>query len=429
MPPQADLAADLDSAMPSGQTPVASTTTPQPQSQPQPQPEPEPEPDLTPTSKGSAIQDPGSALDDLFRKQTAEPEPEPKPEPEPAPESSKTPDDIETVQFPQNSSVKARESFDKLKQLSKERILAAEAKAKQTEEQLVQLKEKLSGQDPDQLKTKLEQMEVELTELREFRKTADVENAPEFKVYDQRVQKNDELIFAKLGEWGMTPEHLAKVKEIGTADLNWDPILSNLTPAQRRFIEAKLVDNVTAQEEKKSAVADAKQNADKFLSDREKKAKEDVQRAVQTRKSLAEKLANEAPWLKEPELPKDADEAARKQHEGARKFLNGIREKINIALEDTSPEMHATLAYGNAMSFYLSAQVDFLSKQAEQLKNSNEGLRGEITKLKRAASGKRPSDPSLEGGSRATRDVSEHRPGQRSEDALDTLWKQAQASQ
>ena len=316
MPPQADLAADLDTAMPSGQTPVTSTE-PRP---PKPQEPPAAEPDLTPTSKGgSVVQDPGSAPDDLFRKKAADPEPEPDPDPEPKPapkpDAATVPEDIETVQFPQNSSVKARESFDKLKQLSKERILAAEAKAKQTEEQLLQLKEKLSGQDPEQLKTKLEQMEAELTELREFRKTADVENAPEFKVYDQRVQKNDELILSKLGEWGMSPEHLAKVKEIGTADLNWEPILSNLTPAQRRFIEAKLVDNVTALEEKKGAVADAKLNADKFLSDREKKAKEDVQRAAQVRKSLAEKLASEAAWLKDPELPKDADEAVRKQHE------------------------------------------------------------------------------------------------------------------
>jgi hypothetical protein len=401
MPPDFGFDPEAGDALPSGQTPQVT-----PQDTPQDAPQ---VPPATPEPAPSQFSDAHSALDALLKtrqtpqpdpKPEPEPEPEPKPEPDPKPEPG--PEDVDTVQFPQNSSVKARESFEKLKQLSKERVIAAETKAKAVADELAALKDKLAGKSPDELQQQTAAMQKELEELRAFRKSVDVESSPEFKAYDDRVARNDDAIFAKLKEWGWTDEHVKKAREYGTDKLNWDPILEKLTSTQRRFIEAKLVDNESAVLEKSSALEAAKKDADRFLSDREIKQKEAEAQKANARNEVARRLEAGADWLKDPEIPKDASAEDKERIQGARKFLAGLRSKIQVAIEDTSPEMHATLAYGNAMSFYLSAHADYLAKQLETAKKQVAGLQGEITKIKKAGSGKTPLEPGLESNARAT---------------------------
>lgn len=88
-------------------------------------------------------------------KDPPKPKPKPKPpaaeegvgdgsEPDPDPKDA-TEDDVESLTFPENSSSKAREQFEKLKTLSRERVQAAETIAKKADEELKALKSKLEG--------------------------------------------------------------------------------------------------------------------------------------------------------------------------------------------------------------------------------------------------------------------------------------------
>ena len=371
-------------------------------------------------------------------KDPPKPKPKPKPpaaeegvgdgsEPDPDPKDA-TEDDVESLTFPENSSSKAREQFEKLKTLSRERVQAAETIAKKADEELKALKSKLGGKSADEIQKSLEAAEKELAELREFRSHVDIETAPEFQAFDKRISRNSDTILKKLEEWGMTKENVEKIRTNGVAKIDWDAIFEHMTPQQKRFVETRLLDIENAVSDKEEAVSEAKLNSQKFLKERADKQGQEAEAATSIRLRTAETLESGAAWLKDPELPKDATKEQKSDYEGSVKFLAAIREKLRISLEDVSPEMHATLAYGNAMALYLRANVDYLARELEASQKQAEEATSQLEKIRKASRSKRPDRPTLEGGSRQTQKPDSHRPGMTAEEALDSLYAEAQAN-
>lgn len=335
--------------------------------------------------------------------------------------------DVEKVVFPESASVKAKESFETVKRLARERIQQAETRAAEALKEVESLKAKLEGKSPEEFAEKIKTLESELKELREFKRNSDIESAPEFQVFDKRVERNTEVVLSKLAEWGMTKENVEIVRKAGLSNVNWEPIYQHMTPQQKRFVEARLLDIENAGIEKKEALDEARKNADKFFQERSRRTKEEAESAKQARVKVASELENSAPWLKAPELPKDASDAQKKEHAAVLKFQGDLRSKIKTALEDTSPEMHATLAYGNAMAFYLSAQVDYLQKQLEAVSKEKDAAQADLAKIRNASKSKRPDEPSSSGNRSRLTETPAFKPGERTEVALDRLYREAQA--
>jgi hypothetical protein len=339
-----------------------------------------------------------------------------------------TPTDVEKVVFPESASVKAKESFETVKRLARERIQQAESKAAEALKEVETLKSKLEGKSPEEFAEKIKSLETELKELREFKRNSDIESAEEFQVFDKRVQRNTEAVLAKLAEWGMTKENVEIIRKAGLTNVNWDPIYQHMTPQQKRFVESRLLDVENAGIEKKEALEEARANADKFFQERSRKTQAQVEAAKATRIKTASELESSAGWLKAPDLPKDASPEQKKEHEAVVKFQNDLKSKIKVALDDTSPEMHATLAYGNAMAFYLSAQVEYLTKQLEAAAKEKETVASELAKIKAASKSKRPDEPSSSGSRSRLNATSSYRPGERTEVALDRLREEVIAA-
>lgn len=336
--------------------------------------------------------------------------------------------DVDSLTFPENSSSKAREQFEKLKTISRERVQAAESAAKEAAESLKALQDKLGGKSPEDVQKALESAEKELAELREFKTHVDIENAPEFAAFDKRVDRSTSTILKKLEEWGMTSENIEKIKTTGVTKIAWEAIFEHMTPQQKRFVESRLLDIENAGVEKEEAVSAAKENSEKFLKERSAQQEKEARSAENIRRKTAEELESTARWLSDPELPKDATKEQKADHEGSVKFLAAIREKLRVSLDDTSPEMHATLAYGNAMALYLRANVDYLNRQLEAAQKQAAEATEQLDKIRKAGRGKRPNQPTLEGGSRQQRKADPHQPGLTAEESLDKLYAEAQAN-
>ena len=450
-----DIDADLGSALPSGQDPTGGP--PKQQSEPpveQPVRAPESgDPLEGKPNEGRFVVSANEALDELFKKsqvkedEVGEPDP-PKEdstsskqddsrddeEAAKAAEVAKaaSSDDLDKIVFPENASKSAAESFEALKKASRDRIAAAEERAKQVEKEAEELKSKLGGKSPEDLIQQVTKLEEEVGELRNFKKVLDVENSPEFEVFDKRITRSSESILEKLAEWGMEKENVDKVRQAGVTKVNWQKIFEHTTPAQKSFIERRLLDIENAELEKTDAVKDAKANADDFLKKQAKQSELSAQAAATARKETVKELRETARWLQYPTLNPDATEEEKKAFNSdlpnAKKFVDSLNQKIDAAISDTSPETHATLAFGNAMSFYLSAHVGFLQRELKAAQDERDGVAKELDKIKKASRARKPGSAHLEPNERRASDVSEHKPGLRTEDALDALFAQAQAS-
>ena len=110
-----------------------------------------------------------------------------------------------------------------------------------------------------------------LEELRKFRKASEVEKDARWKEFDARVESNNEKIYARLLQEGMTEDQIKKIKEVGgPAKIKWDKIFADMTLPARLFIENRLLDSENALDEKKDKLEAAKKDADTFLKERAK---------------------------------------------------------------------------------------------------------------------------------------------------------------
>lgn len=283
---------------------------------------------------------------------------------EPKPE----PDELDKVELPQNPKPKTGEAFSEVKRVAREKISLLVTKTKELEVKVAELESKTKdgGLTPE-LKTELE-------ELRGFRAKMDVEADPAFKTYDTKATEVTESIYAKLLAGGATQPVIDKIKALGGInEVSWEPILKNLPEQIRRSVEAKLVEVEDLGERKAKALKEAKENAGKYLAEKQQQTSQ--QREISTKKALAygEKLLSETEWMKPKQVPSGATPAEKTKIEEHNKFLKDASLAVAEAAKDDSPEMRAALGLGVAE--LLKVRRDF----AEH-KSSSDAQIKELTK-------------------------------------------------
>lgn len=290
--------------------------------------------------------------------------------------AAKTTEEFEKVELPPHAKPATTESFAKVKMLAKQQITKLTVELQDREKQISELKSKQV--EAGKLAPEVEK---ELTELRNFRLSVDVEANPEFKEYDATVTANEEAILKKLKEVDVSENSIEKIKKLGVANVDWEPVLKELPPIARRFIETKLVANEDARAEKESAIAEAKKNAAEYLKSVEEKSG----RSAEARKAATEnhfkEISSKVEWFKKIEPPAGVSEDDKKKILAHNEFIDGLNKEVAEAIADDSPEMRAILTLGYAQMLRLQKEVPFIKSTHEAEKKK---LTEEIDTLKKS---------------------------------------------
>lgn len=271
-----------------------------------------------------------------------------------------TKEEFEDVQLPPHAKPATTESFAKVKMLAKQRIVKLSTEKGQLETQVKELQTKQT--EAGKLAPEVEK---ELTELRQFRHSVDIENSPKFKEFDKAVESNNNAIFAKLKEANISEKSIEEIKTHGVEGIDWEPILKVLPPTARRFIETKLVANEDARLNKTAAITEAKQNITEFLKEQETAKGETTEARRTSTETHFKEIAEKVAWLKKIEPPKGISEEDKKKIDGHNAFVSTVETEIKAAMDDDSPEMRAILTLGYVQMLRLQKEVPYLKTTFE----------------------------------------------------------------
>lgn len=389
-----DSANELDKLLKEKQDAAAAAPAPEPKPEPEPEPEVKPEPKPEPEVK-----------------------PEPKPEPEVKPEP-KTEDDLDSVQLPPYSKPKTGEAFETVKKLAREKISTLEQEREALKKERDELATKLGNGLPVEI-------EKELKELRSFRNKLDVEADPAFKTFDKTLADNTESIYSRMKSEGFTDAHIEKIKELGgPGNVDWESLTKHMSPALKRFVDAKLVENETVSDKKKNAIEEAKKNADEYLRNKTENQTQAVEKQNKEVELKVKELVPQLGWLEERK-PKDG---ATEVEKGLVARHNALVKESNEFLAQTmttnTPEIRSLLAVGYVQ--LLKVRDDFArlkSESDEKIKSLEADLKKEralIEKIKGASTSRlQQAEPADKTTNPATDNINIH-PAQ----ALDNLMKE-----
>lgn len=283
--------------------------------------------------------------------------------------ASKTTEEFEKIELPPHAKPATTESFAKVKMLAKQQITKLTVEKQELESRVKELQTKQV--EAGKLAPEVEK---ELTELRNFRMSMDVEANPEFKEFDATVTANEEAIFKKLKEVDVSEGSIEKIKKLGVANVNWEPIFKELPPLAQRFIESKLIANEDVRSEKAEALAEAKKNAAQFLKEAEEKSGASAAARKTATEAHFKEISGNVAWFKKIEPPAGVSEEDKKKIAAHNEFMDVVNKEVQEAIADDSPEMRAILALGYAQMLRLQKEVPFLksSHEAEKKKLSEE---------------------------------------------------------
>lgn len=288
---------------------------------------------------------------------------------------------FDDVKLRSDASPKTQETFANLKKISLEHVAAAKAEA-----QAAGLEREKLAAELEEVRKKVgvltPEVETELKELREFRALRDVENRPEIKQkFDGRIAANNEAVYNLFKAEGMSEQHLEKLKaldENARNDYIEQNVLPKLTSAQRRLVEAKLLDNVNAAEERRQAIDAAKVDADKILAEQAQAPAR--QRAEFDSKLVAhlKPILTRLPFMHEQEIPSTATPAEKAALEATNKFAVELQESLKRSLTEDTPESRAEVAICVPVARYYKRALDAANAELET-------VRAELKKINAAA--------------------------------------------
>lgn len=269
------------------------------------------------------------------------------------------------VKLRSDASPKTRETFEQLKNVAREREIALQKER----DEIAAARDALQ-KERDELAVKTAQVPPEilkeLEEHRQFRVQFDVENTPEFKQkYDSRVNNNFEAIYSRLAQHGLPQTELERLKTFSIADRNnaIEGFLDKLPSESRRLIEAKLVDNVNALEERQTTLQSLRAKAPEILSQRQKNEAEALaKRDTEIANTIKPALAT-LPWIHIQEIPATAAPEERKRLEAENEFAATMQDALRTAITDDSPRTRAEAALAVPLARYYKRQFDAVSAQ------------------------------------------------------------------
>lgn len=336
-----------------------------PEGTPKPAPEEkEPTPEKTadvPEKTPDAPTEKKGLLDDLLAEKTADKPTDDKPADDP----------YGTVKLRSDASPKTRETFEQLKTVAKQREDAARAESVAAKQSLSELQNKVAELEK---RTVPDEVQNELKELRAFRAQFDTERDPEFRQkFDGRVDQNYDAIYGKLKAHGLPDSEIGKLKaySIQERDSAIENFLSKLPSFDRKYIEAKLLDNINISDEREKALKETRAKADEILKQRkDAPAVQTAQRDAKVAEILRPALPK-LPWIHVKEIPATAAPEERKRIESENTFAAQMQEALKIAIIDDSPAVRAEAAIAVPLAQYyrreLTAATEKLTAAQKQL--------------------------------------------------------------
>jgi hypothetical protein len=276
---------------------------------------------------------------------------------EPTAPEKKSLDELETVKLPPSGKA-VTQSFDKLKELSRQMVAAEQAKAAELKKKLEEVETQLA----EAAKVPSEALK-QLEELKKWKRTLDIENDPEFvQKYADKAKAIETAIIGKLKSIGMTEENVAKFHELGgVKGIDWDKFLTNVDSPSRRFIEAQLVAYDQLNTEKEAELAKAKENADELLKEKATSEERRITEAVTN-------FTKDYPWLKDETAKPDATEDEKKLVASRNEFAAAMRSKLEAYSKVKTPEAYAEFLVGTLIAHKLDAELRISLEESKELR-------------------------------------------------------------
>lgn len=228
---------------------------------------------------------------------------------------------------------------------------------------------------------------TELETLRAFREAATLDGDPKFDAkYNAPVAAVETEILDKIKSAGMTDEDLAKIKEIGIGNLDWDGFLKD-TPRIRMFVQQRLLRREDLLASRAAAVKSAQESVASAVEERRRAAATQETASVeQATKGFEENLTQlpsfqlAAPAATAPQADKDAHAARRSVLEQATAEGRRILGLLN------TPKGAAEAAAIVSLGWVFRSERNAALKQLETTRAASvketEALKGEVAKLK-----------------------------------------------
>lgn len=269
-------------------------------------------------------------------------------------------DPLDAIQLPPHTKAASSQAFGQLKATAKAQ--AAELKKQIAEREAALATARAEAEEAKKAATSVDPKVLEeLEDLRKFRLSKDVESDPSFKKFDETMKANVEKVYRKLTDVGMKPESIQQIKDLGGIEaVDWEPILSRLPLATRRFVEASLVENERLKDQKTDALNAARENATAYLSEREAK---EASKVTTTANGFLKSL----PWTAEKSIPADATPEVKAEIEADNQFARESMGKLKAFLADRTPEKFAELAVGTLIAYRQKAQLDRVNAKLEKV--------------------------------------------------------------
>lgn len=291
--------------------------------------------------------------------------------------------EIASIEQPRNLSEVNRSNWRKLQE-------TASIYKKQAEE-TEQLRQRVSEMESRQQEFKAPD---DYDELKKFRAIFDIKNDPEFQSkYNQPIASAKENIYAILRKNGASEDVIESIEKAGgpdAVDQNWwkNNAIDKLPLTDSERLKRNLVDVVDLKEKQEEEVANAAQNADQILADREQEKGKWYQREVQQIDSHMDGLTKDLPWARFAEAPKDATPEKLQQVQRHNAQVQSLAEKFHSALWPTNAQERANVAAAAVFSHVLTEQLRVEQEGKSKYMAELKSLREENNNLKGA--GKMP---------------------------------------
>jgi len=378
--------------------------------------------DETPVAPKAAADAAPEVKPDAAPAQKPDAAPEVKPDAAPAdkPADQTAKEEFDKVELPPHSKPKTAEAFATVKEKARQTISTLRTDLTSRDAKIAEL-----AQENERLKTQAgnltPEIETELTDLRKFKLSHDVKSDPTFKQFDTDINSNNDSVLKKLKEAGADEAAIAKIKELGVENVNWDKVLATFPMQTKRYIESKLVENETLREKREAALTKAQENATQFLSEREgRQAKILTETANNYLKDIA--------FTGQKKIPADATPEVKAKLEAENKVAQSYLSTVQGLLKSYNPQTFAELAVCAIIAQQQKADLTSekarsadLSKQLETLTKQRDELQGKLDGIKRAAV------PRAAGEIRPPAQAKPATINMNGADALDALAREAEA--
>jgi hypothetical protein len=283
--------------------------------------------------------------------------------------------------LPDRASPKSSEAFSSIKIKAAQEISARETEIEKLRATVAELSKKVENVvPPETLK--------EIEDLRTWRAKLDVDADPKFKEFDRSISASHEFIYAQLKKNpAITDAVIEEIKKFGGPEnVKMDKIFEAIKdPTMQRLVESKLADIEMQKYSKEQAVKAAKDNIQKYVSEREQVAKASATAHNTVTKQRLDPMIGQLEWFSKKTVDEKADAATKKSIEEHNTFVEQTGQQLAAALQDDSPEMRAILLTGMAQLFNLQREHKTKVAELEATKKSLEEITAKWEKMKGAS--------------------------------------------